>query len=297
MKSLLRVLGAIATHPLNRGQGLAAIIRYLRWQVTSRLSSAPIVYEWVNGSKFLVSTGERGLTGNIYTGFQEYAEMAFVVHALRPDDLFIDVGANVGSYTILACAAVGARGYCLEPVPGTYARLVENIRLNHLDERVTCLNVGAGSAAGVLAFSSDMDAGNRVLADGEARAGRIEVPVTTLDALLEGQSPTMIKVDVEGYETSVLLGAHETLRKPSLHSVIMEVNGSGARFGFDDSRLFVTMEQYGFGSYTYSPEKRDLVRLVPGERYPDNILFVRDEAVVRGLLKAAPVFTVQGKRL
>jgi len=297
MRSLLTVLGAIASHPLNRGQKAWAIMRYLRWQVTSRLTSAPIVYEWVNGSKFLVSSGERGLTGNIYTGFQEYAEMAFVIHALRREDLFVDVGANVGSYTVLACAAVGARGYCLEPVPATYARLVENVRLNHLDERVRCLNVGAGSAPGVLAFSSDMDAGNRVLAEGEARADRIEVPVTTLDALLEGQSPTMIKVDVEGYETSVLMGAHETLQKPSLHSVIMEVNGSGARFGFDDSQLFLTMEGYGFSAYTYAPESRDLVALVPGHPYPDNVLFVRDHTQVRALLREAPVFNVQRKRL
>ncbi len=295
--SLIKVLRSITTHPLNEGQKLKAILRYARWQIASRLTSGAIVYEWVNGSKFLVSTGETGLTGNIYNGFQEYVEMAFLIHALRSDNLFIDVGANVGSYTVLACAAVGARGCCFEPVPGTYARLLENIRINHLYNRVRCLNVGVGSAAGVLDFSSDMDAGNRVLADGETRADRIEVQVATLDSLLEGQSPALIKIDVEGYETAVLEGADETLRKPSLHSVIMEINGSGDKFGFDESQLFVNMSKYGFEAYTYAPLRRELIKLTPGHGNPENILFVRDAARVGELLKSAPVFTVHGKQL
>ena len=295
--SFMTVLRSIASHPLNRGQKLKAILRYVRWQVGSRLVSGAVVHEWVNGSKFLVSTGETGLTGNIYTGFQEYVEMAFLVHVLRSDDLFIDVGANVGSYTVLACAAVGASGFCFEPVPGTYARLLDNVRINHLDDRVHCLNVGIGSKTGVLGFSSDMDAGNRVLAEGESRADRIEVQVETLDRLLAGQSPAVIKIDVEGYETAVLEGAGETLGRPGLHSVIMEINGSGEKFGFDESRLFVTMSNSGFEAFTYLPMRRELVKLAPGRDWPENILFIRDAARVRALLKSAPIFTVQGKQL
>lgn len=43
-----------------------------------------------------------GATGNWYCGLQEYEDMSFVLHALRPGDLFVDVGANIGSYSILA---------------------------------------------------------------------------------------------------------------------------------------------------------------------------------------------------
>lgn len=295
--SFMTVLRSIASHPLNRGQALKALLRYVRWQVGSRLVSGPVVHEWVNGSKFLVSTGETGLTGNIYTGFQEYAEMAFLLHVLRSDDVFIDVGANVGSYTVLACAAAGASGWCFEPVPATYARLIENVRINHLEDRVQCLNVGVGSQAGILGFSSDMDAGNRVLAGSESRTDRIEVPVDTLDTLLAGQLPAVMKIDVEGYETAVLEGARQVLASPSLHSVIMEINGSGDKFGFDESQLFVTMSNHGFEAFTYLPMQRELVKLAPGQDGPENILFVRDAARVGALLKGAPVFNVQGKQL
>ena len=68
--------------------------------------------------------GETGLTGNLYAGLHEFADMAFVMHALRPTDLFVDIGANAGSYTILACAVAKARGCAFEPLPSTYRRLV-----------------------------------------------------------------------------------------------------------------------------------------------------------------------------
>ena len=50
-----------------------------------------------------------GATQNIYCGLQEFEEMAFLLHFLRKDDLPLDIGANIGSYTILAASSVGAR--------------------------------------------------------------------------------------------------------------------------------------------------------------------------------------------
>jgi len=70
-----------------------------------------MLHEWINGSRFLVKNGEPGLTGNIYTGVHEFSEMGYLPHILRPEDMFFDIGANVGSYMILASSAVGARTY------------------------------------------------------------------------------------------------------------------------------------------------------------------------------------------
>ena len=128
--SIFSLASFIIKHPLNKGDTIGSLVRFVKWQIGSRLTNSAIVYDWVNRSKFLVRTGETGLTGNIYTGLHEFSDMGFLLHVLRDGDLFIDVGANVGSYTILACAAIGARGYAIEPVPATYRRLVDNIRLN-----------------------------------------------------------------------------------------------------------------------------------------------------------------------
>ena len=105
--SFFNIIKFITNHPLNQEQKLKSIVRFAKWQVGSRLVPGAIVYDWINGSKFLVKNGETGLTGNIYTGLHEFPDMAFLLHVLRDDDLFVDVGTNVGSYTILACSASG----------------------------------------------------------------------------------------------------------------------------------------------------------------------------------------------
>lgn len=175
---------------------------------------------------------------------------AFCSHFLRGEDLFVDIGANVGSYTILACSAVGARGVAFEPVPNTYKRLVENMRLNHLDEKVKCINKGVGTQQGAIAFTSDSDTTNHALASGERCDNKVTIEVTSLDTALHGEQPSLIKIDVEGYETPVLEGAQETLKNQTLHAVIMELNGSGSRYGFDESKILALMLNYDFRTYT-----------------------------------------------
>lgn len=259
--SLLNTIKFITGHPLNREHKLSSIIRFAKWQIGSRLVPGAIVYDWVNGSKFLVKTGETGLTGNIYTGLHEFPDMGFLLHFLRPEDLFVDIGANVGSYTILACSAVGSRGVAFEPVPSTYRRLVENMRLNHLDEKVKCINKGVGATQGTIAFTSDSDTTNHALASDEQCDNKVTVEVTSLDSALHGEGPSLIKIDVEGFETPVLEGAQETLKNHTLNAVIMELNGAGSRYGFDESQILDLMLSHGFRTYSYDPFSRTLINL------------------------------------
>lgn len=292
--ALLQTLRFIANHPCNQHNKLAALKRYFRWQIGSRLLSGQVVHEWVNGARFLVRAGETGLTGNIYTGLHEFEDMGFLLHYLRADDVFVDVGANVGSYTVLAGAAVGARCFAFEPVPETFARLVDNARLNHLDDRARCVNVGVGAEDGELWFSGDLDTVNHVLAAGETSAQAVKVKVASLDSLLGGESPALIKIDVEGFETPVLDGAQAVLKRPSLHAVIMELNGSGTRYGFDEQKIVVRMAEYGFGTYSYNPFGRALFNLHGKNLDSGNTLFIRDEASVLARLRAAPRVKILG---
>lgn len=292
--SLFSVLKFIANHPVNRGQKLASIGRFAKWQISSRLAPGAILYDWINDSKFLVRNGETGLTGNIYTGLHEFPDMAYVLHVLRPEDTFVDVGANVGSYTILAGSGIGATGYAFEPVPGTYRRLVDNIRLNRMEGRVQAFNVGLAQSEGVIRFTSDLDTVNHALADNEAAANVIEVKVTTLDQALHGANPGMMKIDVEGYETPVLQGASMTLSNPQLHSIIMELNGSGSRYGFDESKIVQRLLEHDFRSYSYDPLSRRLTSLNGKNQEEGNTIFIRNEAFVRERIETAPKFNVLG---
>lgn len=125
--------------------------------------------------------------------------MAFCLHLLGPDSHFVDIGANVGSYTVLAAGASGARVTAVEPIPATFERLLDNVCLNRLDERVQCLMYGLSDQRGALRFRSDLDTVNHVLQEGD-EGPSIEVEVVTLDEMIKDDFPILIKIDVEGHE-------------------------------------------------------------------------------------------------
>jgi FkbM family methyltransferase len=238
-----------------------------------------------------------GATGNVYCGLHEFEDMAFVLHALRPNDLFVDVGANVGSYTILASGAAGADCVSVEPVPATFAHLLDNIRLNNLESKVTAKNIGLGALSGSLRFASGLDTENHVAADNEVVANPIEVPVEPLDAVLSGSALTLMKIDVEGFETEVLNGASETMRQSSLLAVVMELNGSGLRYGYDEEKIHGRMVDWGFTVARYSPLERTITALNTRRTVSGNTLYVRNLESLRDRVRTAPRHTVLGAAL
>jgi len=290
--SLVSTIRNILAHPLNRGQPLAALGRFVRWQVARRLLRAKIVHPWIDGARVIVQNGDQGMTGNLYCGLHEYADMAYLLHVIGSADCFVDIGANVGSYTVLACAARGAAGYCFEPVPATFARLMDNIRINDLANRVVALNIGLSDRPGTLRFSTDEDCMNHVVAD-----GGVAVRVERLDDVLKDASPALMKIDVEGFEAQVLAGAEAVLGRPSLHSVIMELNGSGGRYGISDAQILQTMLAHGFGAYCYDPFSRTLAPLDGKNEVSGNTLFIRDIERVRAKIAIAAPIEVIGHRL
>src|SRR4029079_10392991 len=138
------LIRAIWSHPLNRRFGrFAALGRFLRWQVSQRVHPRTVGLAFVNSSHLLARLGNTAATGNWYSGLDEPAEMGFALCVLRPGDLLLDVGANLGSYTVLAGAGVGCRVVALEPSSDTYKRLVANVRSNRIADRVTALRIAA----------------------------------------------------------------------------------------------------------------------------------------------------------
>ncbi len=107
-----------------------------------------------------------GATGNIYCGLHEFESMALALHLLRPNNLFLDVGANIGSYSILA-ASIGAKCIAFEPVPTTYEHLLENINLNGFRNFIDARNVAIGDKKGRLRMTTGFDTTNRVIQDSE----------------------------------------------------------------------------------------------------------------------------------
>lgn len=273
----------LARHPLTRTNRLAAFRRYVRWQIESRLHDE-IVVDWIENTRLAVRRGMTGATGNIYAGLHEFHDMAFALHFLRAGDVFADVGANVGSYTVLASGVAGAHTVAFEPDPGTAERLHRNVQLNGLAGQV-CIHVAAvGEKTGLARFSMDRDTENHVVTTD--RETSREVPIESLDTAMGERIPTFIKIDVEGYEAQVLRGARKVLADSRLQAVLTENRSE---------QVLDMLASAGLHERAYDGFERQL--LAPGKVAMANALFVRDPASVQNRLTTAKRISVLGRRI
>ena len=287
----------IFRHPLGSKNKIRSIIRFINWQIRSRLLSDYQTISWVNDSKLLVKRGDSGLTGNIYVGLHEFQDMGFLLHYLRAKDVFMDVGANAGSFTVLASNVVGSKTIAIEPIPETFKRLESNIAINNIGKKVKALNMGLGHASGVLNFTSNLDCMNHVIHDPVKKNEKfnfVSVNVDTLDFIATDQEISMIKIDVEGYELQVLYGAKNVLNSSSLKVIIMEINSSSSLYGHQYIEAITVLKKNSFICYRYNPLNRKLISINNSDDLNGNIIFIKDLHFVQNRLKESIKFNVNG---
>jgi len=289
----MKILPIDFSHPLVSGAELQTIFRFVKWQIKSRIFTRDFIHKWVGGSRFYVKNGETGLTQNIYVGLHDFADMCFLLHLLRKEDQFIDVGANSGAYSILAGSVIGARVLALEPIPSTYTRLVANFNLNGIESPSEAMNLGLGSLPGSLYMTSSLDTMNQIVFDKDL-ARSIEVDIKTLDLVASDLIPVLIKIDVEGWESEVIRGGFDTLRNPSLVALILELNESGERYGYFDNDILEVLNNFGFQPHTYDPFRRTLQQIPGKNPKGKNTIFIRNEQEVISKIKTAPKREILG---
>ncbi|KAB2921916.1 MAG: FkbM family methyltransferase, partial [Candidatus Contendobacter sp.] len=212
-------------------------------------------------------------------------------------DLFVDIGANIGSYTVLAAAGAGANCIVFEPGSVAFAWLERNVRLNGIAERVELHQQAVGARSGQVALTVDGDTVNHIVTDPAAGSRTETVAMTTLDETLAGRTPLMLKIDVEGFETEVLNGVSQTLNVPTLRCVLLELNGSGQRYGYDDSDIRRRLLANGFEECVYRPFERKLLDRCADDGGSANALFIRDRAFIQARLREARPIEVNGWRI
>ena len=212
--------------------------------------------------------------------------MAFLLHFLRPSDLFIDIGANVGSYTILASSEIKAKTIAIEPVSSTFENLIDNISINKMQEKVKALNIGLGSKNGKLHFTKSLDTVNHVVTENDTDTDTIEVNVSTLDSiLLTETTPILLKIDVEVFETEVLNDAESTLANNDLKAIIIELNGLGRSYGYGEVKVHEKLIEFGFKPFNYSPK---LKQLTERESFgTHNTIYLRDKKFVEDRIETS----------
>ena len=285
----------IVRHPLNRDRRSAALIRWAVQQVNAQILRRTRLVPFIDNTSLYVGRGLTTSNMQYYGGLGEPDVEGFLLHYLRPDDLFVDIGANVGVMSVLAAGAAGARTIACEPDPDNLVWLRRNIAANHLGEMVAICPVALGEVVQNLRFTVGQGAVSRAALSHEAAR---DVACETLDTILDGQVPVAIKADVEGFELPILRGARATLTAPGLSAIVLELKKHGARYGFSDDAILTLLAEHGFVPHTYDPFERRLAALDLHVSRTANVIFLRDPKAAPARLRNAPSRTViWGKRL
>lgn len=188
----------------------------------------------------------------LYYRVPDYEEMSFIQAYLRRGDLFVDVGANVGVYSLWASEIDGVDVLAFEPSTGTHVRTTENVELNGLSDRIRVVRKAVGAERGVARFTTGLDAINQI-ADGDVGPTEL-VDVTTIDYELGLHVPAIIKIDVEGKELEVIRGGRQLISRyqPAL---VIEVN--------DPAGLSELLRELAYGFWSYDAELGTLVPTTP----------------------------------
>ena len=210
----------------------ADLVRRARRAVARR--ELPVVSAHVgrldyDGAEILVGvTSRTEILSRLRPAAKEPWTVRWLQESVRPGDVLYDVGANVGAYALIA-ATLQARVVAFEPGYASYAALCDNVVLNGLEDAVTPLPVVLGERAELATLSyGGTDAGARTFSAGTSLSVAYRQPVLVhrLDDLveqLELPPPTLVKLDVDGAEASVLAGAARTIARPELRSLLVEV--------------------------------------------------------------------------
>jgi FkbM family methyltransferase len=146
---------------------------------------------------------------------------------------------------------------------------------------------------------ANLDAENHILPNEACFGGEsIAVTVRKLDDVIGNLRPIMIKIDVEGFESQVIKGGLNTFNSPSLLVILIELNGSGSRYGYSEDSIKSTIVDYGFTPNKYDPLTRSLIPIsIHGASNHGNILFIRDIDKVQERLTTSLPFNVFGRSI
>lgn len=280
----------ILNRPLYKTAGfIIKVLRYfqgkqdvkLRFQHTKHYQSlfkGNAFFEYNLGENLIMNLYKDSVLSKIiYDGFEQ-EELNFMKKTLKKEDIFIDIGANVGLYSLIASQAVGKEGLVIafEPAPTTFNRLLENKSLNNLNN-IQARNCGLSDELGELNFyisDNGFDAWNSFSPSADNKLQKkITVSVSTLDCELQHIDKAkikLVKIDVEGWEKFVLKGGEIFFKNYSPIVMVEFADENTFNAGYSVHEIYDTMVNYGYEWHTI--KNGELIKEAKKLYYPYNNL-------------------------
>lgn len=202
-------------------------------------------------SRLIVHTNDVGVGFPLLLkGEYEKTQTEIFLSTLKPEDTVLDIGANIGYYTVLAGKAVGQKGRIIafEPDRENNILLDKNITLNKLTN-VTVINKAVSRSTATLEFNSAPNKAESGLSQGK-ETGSYTVCAIALDDFLSSQNfkkINVIKIDIEGAEIGALEGGRKELSKMKDVTLFIEYNPASLKlYQKDPTELLAIISDFGF---------------------------------------------------
>jgi FkbM family methyltransferase len=202
---------------------------------------------------------------------------------IKKNDKIIDVGANIGTITLTCAMKTGPNGtvYSIEPNPVVFKYLQSNIKLNQL-KNIRTYNNAIGDKKGTVTFSVIHSDGQSKIVEKEfvddpivQQGKKIEVPIRSIDDLeLKESKFSLMKIDVEGYEKFVILGAKNTIK--NVNCIYFEVIPKNyKKYDYAPKEIFDFLISEGFQLFIISKGKKITPIKTNFNRHVANVLAIR----------------------
>jgi len=197
----------------------------------------PVLQGPLRGRRWISGASDHGC----WLGSYEFRKQRLFATLVSPGDTVLDIGANVGFYTLLASVLVGQRGtvVAFEPLSRNIELLQRHLRLNALSN-VTVVNAAVGNRMGSVRFAAHQRSNSMGRID---ENGALEVSLVSLDGLMDSGSialPNVVKIDVEGAEYDVLQGSARLLARAQ-PAILLATHGADVR-----SRCCDLLQSWGY---------------------------------------------------
>jgi len=231
----------------------------------------------VQGIKMYVDCRDKGVTPFLLTkGVYEKYETALFKELIKPGMVVIDIGANIGYYSLIAAKLLGSKGkvYAFEPEPRNYNLLVKNVKINSYNNIIPIQKAVSNKQGKAKLFTDKDNLGNPSFSEDNIseKEGVVDVTTVTLDKFFENLATYnnifLFKIDAQGAEGLILEGAENLLKNNNL-IIIMEFWPYGLKnLGTNPKKLLNKLYEYGF-IIKHIDEQNQCLKLIDIEKLID----------------------------
>ena len=256
-----RFIRMVSGYDLNRFRVLRSVHRI----VISRLQPD---YVEISGAKMYLAAGDHQSL-SIHGSFETFATK-LVMEEIREGDVVVDIGANIGYFTLIFSRLVGQSGkvYAFEPDAGNFALLEKNIAANAYSNVILEKKAVADRTGEATLYRSSVDNMDHRLVEASTHQAGVPVGVVRLDEYFQGKAEAVrfIKIDIQGAEKRAFEGMRGLVERQSRLTVLMEFAPSFLRAcNTEPEDLLGLLDELGFSYWEVDEKNEQLIAVTPAE--------------------------------